>query len=360
MTGVRRSSNAAILVCMGAMALAGCDELTLPGQPGASAQANAASTGQLRIEEREREAPEVFSRQDSGLWDGRPSLGGLWVATPGVQAERVRVRNTENGREITAALYGLPEDRSPGGFLVSSDAATELGMIGGQRADLDVVALRKETVEIPPVAAPQTVAALEAERLPSANAAEVETLETEALEAAPLDVNDGDAPDTAAAAVPAPSPDTTPETTAASGAAVAAAVTAILTPDPTPTSAPSAPEAQAAAASASPSADGASPPQRPSALVRGENRPQETAELTPEGTLVLPFIAVASYPERDRASAVITQLEVEGITTKGRLLTDRNGTRYAVLAGPAASVEERDALLAKIKALGFDGAFASR
>ncbi|MEM9271061.1 MAG: SPOR domain-containing protein, partial [Pseudomonadota bacterium] len=102
------------------------------------------------------------------------------------------------------------------------------------------------------------------------------------------------------------------------------------------------------------------PPARPGTLTRSESRPQETAELTEDGKLVLPFIAVASYSDRDQASAVITQLEVEGIPTKGRLLTDRSGTRYAVLAGPSETLEERAALLAKIKGLGFDGAFASR
>ena len=37
------------------------------------------------------EAPDVFQVAEAGLWDGRPSLGGIWVAHPDVtQPERVR------------------------------------------------------------------------------------------------------------------------------------------------------------------------------------------------------------------------------------------------------------------------------
>ena len=30
-------------------------------------------------------APEVFQVREDGLWDGRPSLGGAWVAHPDVE-----------------------------------------------------------------------------------------------------------------------------------------------------------------------------------------------------------------------------------------------------------------------------------
>jgi rare lipoprotein A len=46
--------------------------------------------------ERDVEAPEVFDVTDEGLWDGRPSLGGVWVAHPdATDPERVMIRNTE-------------------------------------------------------------------------------------------------------------------------------------------------------------------------------------------------------------------------------------------------------------------------
>ena len=40
--------------------------------------------------ERDVEAPGVFQVTEAGLWDGRPSLGGVWVAHPDVtEPERV-------------------------------------------------------------------------------------------------------------------------------------------------------------------------------------------------------------------------------------------------------------------------------
>lgn len=61
-----------------------------------AAQETAAPTaGQTtKLVERDVEAPEVFSTSEAGLWDGRPSLGGVWAAHPDVgEPERVIIRN---------------------------------------------------------------------------------------------------------------------------------------------------------------------------------------------------------------------------------------------------------------------------
>jgi hypothetical protein len=76
-------------------------------------------------------------------------LGGVWVAHPDVQdPERVIIRNTENGTEITGALFRR-ERENPGPLLqVSSDAADALGVLAGAPTELSVVVVRREEVEV--------------------------------------------------------------------------------------------------------------------------------------------------------------------------------------------------------------------
>ncbi len=107
--------------------------------------------------ERDVEAPEVFQVTEAGLWDGRPSLGGVWVAHPDVkEPERVLIRNEINQKFVVGALFRR-ERENPGPRLqVSSDAADALGMLAGQPVKLNVTALRKEVIEETPVPAPDT------------------------------------------------------------------------------------------------------------------------------------------------------------------------------------------------------------
>ncbi|WP_158967823.1 hypothetical protein [Chachezhania sediminis] len=95
------------------------------------------------------EAPEDFHVTEAGIWDGRPSLGGAWVAHPSVTAPgRAIIRNTENGATTTGALL---RRTSGTGLQISSDAASDLGMPPGDPAVLDVTALRApaQPVDIP-------------------------------------------------------------------------------------------------------------------------------------------------------------------------------------------------------------------
>ncbi|WP_037261044.1 SPOR domain-containing protein [Roseivivax halodurans] len=93
---------------------------------------------------RDIEAPDVFQTTEPGLWDGRPSLGGVWVAHPDVaDPERVIIRNRSNGQSVTGALFRRERESSGPKLQVSSDAATALGMLAGQPADLTVVVLRR-------------------------------------------------------------------------------------------------------------------------------------------------------------------------------------------------------------------------
>jgi rare lipoprotein A len=130
-------------------------------QRGDTAEAPAASGPRsVKLVERDVEAPDVFQVTESGLWDGRPSLGGVWVAHPNVQEpERVIIRNEKNGKFVIGALFRRELDRPGPRLQVSSDAAATLGMLAGQPANLNVTALRRETINDQaeaPEAAPAT------------------------------------------------------------------------------------------------------------------------------------------------------------------------------------------------------------
>jgi cell division septation protein DedD len=150
-----RSSFAISLLAV--LALAGCDEngeFILASAPSDEAGTEVAevATGEQVIE-RDVEAPEVFQASEAALWDGRPSLGGVWVAHPDVtEPERVLIRNGANGNEVIGALFRRERNNPGPRIQVSSDAASDLGMLAGQPVQLEVVALkREETVIAAPV-----------------------------------------------------------------------------------------------------------------------------------------------------------------------------------------------------------------
>jgi cell division septation protein DedD len=113
----------------------------------ADGMAGAAAPTSVKLVDRDVEAPEVFQVTDQALWDGRPSLGGVWVASPdAVDPERVILRNTANGKFVIGALFKR-EAFNPGPKLqISSDAADALGMLAGQPAQVSVIALRREEI----------------------------------------------------------------------------------------------------------------------------------------------------------------------------------------------------------------------
>jgi len=136
-------------------ALAGCEEgAQVPGflqSKDAAEESAPAPDTRTKLVERDVEAPEVFQVTEAGLWDGRPSLGGVWVAHPDVKdPERVIIRNSANGKFVIGALFRR-ERAIPGPRIqASSDAAAALGMLAGAPVKLNVTALRRETVEPEP------------------------------------------------------------------------------------------------------------------------------------------------------------------------------------------------------------------
>lgn len=205
-----------LLMTVTAMALTGCVNGGNPFARKAGTEDGAAppAAKSTRLVDRDVEAPEVFQTTDTALWDGRPSLGGVWVASPDTKdPERVIIRNTTNGKFVIGALFRR-EVLNPGPKLqISSDAAAALGVLAGQPSEVSVIALRREEA---PVETDATKPILDAS----------ETVETTAIDpiasaAAAIDRAEGKpaaapaAPTPAAAQSPAPAP--TPAAATGSG-----------------------------------------------------------------------------------------------------------------------------------------------
>jgi cell division septation protein DedD len=165
------------------MFLAGCDEngqfkLAMPGSGGAATASGSGTS--TKLVERDVEAPGVFSVTDQGLWDGRPSLGGVWVAHPDVtDPERVIIRNEANGKFVIGALFRKERDLPGPKLQISSDAAAALSILAGAPAPLNVTALRREeaapsepeTENAAQIAAPSDVAETTLDPIAAAGAA---------------------------------------------------------------------------------------------------------------------------------------------------------------------------------------------
>jgi SPOR domain len=161
---------------------------------GTDAPAAAPASRSTRLVDRDVEAPEIFQTTDTALWDGRPSLGGVWIASPdATDPERVILRNPANGNFVIGALFRR-ERENPGPKLqISSDAAEALGVLAGQPVQVSVTALRREeaAAAAPSVAAPvldtaETVATPDATDIAAGAAAALErTTPPEALAEVP-------------------------------------------------------------------------------------------------------------------------------------------------------------------------------
>lgn len=171
-------------LCLAAAAtalLAGCQE----GSGGPFAKKAATGTESpvsgaksVKLVDRDTEAPEVFQTTDDALWDGRPSLGGVWVASPDAKdPERVILRNPSNGKFVIGALFRREIDNPGPKLQISSDAASALGMLAGAPAKISVTALRREEAAASPDASKpildssETVATETLDPIPGAAAA---------------------------------------------------------------------------------------------------------------------------------------------------------------------------------------------
>ncbi len=337
---------------------------------------------------RDIEAPEVYQASDSALWDGRPSLGGIWVAAPdAINPERVVIFNPATGKSVTGALFKRERDNPGPQLQLSSDAAEALGILAGQPTEIRVTALRKEEVEAPSEAAePTEGTAVAAAAEPAGEETEAAAIATAALDAVDADkaVADGSATGDAATA-----------------AAVAADGSAALAPDATPKkktwkerraeakaareakkrAAAEAKTAAAAAAAGTASVEGEAPVASPDAAAAamapiesapldardpetaveppkrktvGDAAPAPAAEPAPEApaaTGPARPIQVASFSKEDNAKRAAEALAKIGITaTPQKSEKDGKAVWGVVVMGD-------DAMLKKIKDAGFADAY---
>ncbi|MCL7464438.1 SPOR domain-containing protein [Phaeovulum sp. NW3] len=269
----------ALVLAAGAV-LAGCEAGTLPfaGLGGDAVAPEGAGASAPAGIERDVEAPKVFAAEGDGLWDGRPSLGGVWVAHPDVKdPERVLIRNTTNGKSVVGALFRREREQPGPRLQVSSDAAAELGMLAGAPTKLSVVALRREVV-----AAPEPL-------VEGPVIAEGSAISGEVIEARPI-----------------------AEIANSASQAIAKAEAAPATPTPAP-----APEAGFKA-----------------------------------------YAQIGIFSVEANAKRAATQMTDAGLTAAIRKEESQGKTFWRVVAGPAATVAERNAMLTKIKGLGYADAYA--
>lgn len=134
-----------VIGAVGLSVLTGCAGGLNPFSRDPAADTSVATQKSVRLIDRDVEAPNVFQANDEALWDGRPSLGGVWVASPdAVDPERVIMRNPANGKFVIGALFKRERDNPGPSLQISSDAAAALGLLAGQPAKINVTALRRE------------------------------------------------------------------------------------------------------------------------------------------------------------------------------------------------------------------------
>jgi hypothetical protein len=144
-----RASLSVTVVLSFAFFLMGCTAEENVSQISLSGEGLAAvSPSSSKVIERDIEAPEVFQLTGLGVWDGRPSLGGVWVAhLSAPSAERVIVRNGKSGKFVIGALFRRNDVKDGVPFQISAAAAKVFGVSSGQQIKLNVTALRPHNVK---------------------------------------------------------------------------------------------------------------------------------------------------------------------------------------------------------------------
>ena len=198
-----------------------------------------ASATSVKLVDRDTEAPEIFQTTDMALWDGRPSLGGVWVASPEAKdPERVIMRNPANGKFVIGALFRRERDNPGPTLQISSDAAAALGMLAGAPAKISVTALRRD--EGKPTTPSASAPILDAAETVDTEAADpIATTAAAAIDKADPKAAKGAAPAAAAATTASAATATTPAKPATTTKPAAAATTAAAAPA-TPAPAPAA------------------------------------------------------------------------------------------------------------------------
>jgi rare lipoprotein A len=352
-----------------------------------------APIGAAPASERDVEAPDVFDVTGEGLWDGRPSLGGVWVAHPdAVDPERVIIRNTETGRFVIGALFRRERNNPGPPIQVSSEAAAALAILAGNPTDLQVTALRRE--EPAPEDTPEAAVSAEAPEV----AADTSDLVAETR----VQPAEGEAPDPGASApvaamaeapaptgggflaalnrvfraapdaAPSPEPTATPEPApveprnmtaddVASGIRTAAfATTELEAVRPVPAVAAAASAAIAESEAADPALAvqaTALPPLPASARVPA---PARTPQTSPDTPLSRAFVQIGIFSVQENANNTGQALRSAGLVPTIYDQTSNDRRFWRVVVGPAQTSADRAAILETVQGLGFEDAYFVR
>lgn len=350
---------------MGAvLVVAGCQtgSSNLSGKDGGAGAADAQG---IVTAEKDIESPAVFNMTGEALWDGRPSLGGVWVAHSSVkEPERVMIRNTKNGKSVVGALFRRERENPGPSVQVSSDAADALGMLAGQPASLTIVALRRQELDL--TSADEVTPETEAAAAEAAQKADKKTAagpETPAPDAAAPDAAAADAADGAVADAEG----------VAEGAVADATAMApepkkkrglfggLFKRKPKPEDAMTAPVAGAAASGAIDAAPldpvvGAATAGIAAAEAKQAAKPAAPAPAT-DATLKRAFVQIGIFSTEANAKRAVGQMEKAGMTARVAPDQSNGKTYWRVIVGPATSVADRDTLAAKVKGLGYPDAY---
>ena len=340
------------------LAVSGCEEFEGITQSPESSET--AAEGQVQSVMQDVERSDIFSTTEPALWDGRPSLGGIWVAHPDVkEPERALIRNPKSGQEIAGALFRRERDNPGPRIQLSSDAAAALGILAGQPTELSIVAVRQEEVIIEP-------APVVSEETVGEDGAPVD----ETSEAARVDDSDGSGAQDAALAGAAGATAATQapkrqgfwgrfrdslrnkpkEPSAANVATGADAGITEATPVPQVETQTLDPVTSAAAAAIATAEADDKPRARPEATQASAPAAQPAAS-----ALKNPFVQVGLYSTEENASDAGSTLRQAGIVPT----IIPGDSRWRVVVGPMSTPDDQAALLGRIRSLGFSDAFLS-
>ena len=387
----------AMVVLAGSLGIAGCDQMS-PGTV-VTADDTPEAAPALSVSEQDVERPELFAVAANGRWDGRPSLGGIWVAHPeSAQPERVLIRRVDTDETVKGALFRRDRVVTGAPFQISSDAAEALEISMGEDVVIEVVAIRREVLAEPVAAAvdepvnaneptvaedPASPAVVEPPVAVAPTAPAVPDADIDAIVAAT-------APDAEAPAVPVvdgPAAASTVADIVAATAPVATAVDSagvpVLSPQPRPARGGTAPPEAAPPVDTAEPADPALVETRVATAGTGSVgpvfatvEPEQEAEPVPEpgATPVAPepaapaapapatarYVQVGTFGVRDNAEALVQLLRREGFDAVMRD-TILNGREFSrVLVGPVVDPAILSRTLGDLRSRGFRDALEVR
>ena len=345
---MKSAMRSATFLAIAVFGLASCEEGLNLGQKPASETpetTTSAGNGKVRAGVKDVERPDIFKVTEEALWDGRPSLGGIWVAHPDVkEPERAILINVKSGQRVAGALFRRERDNPGPRIQLSSDAAAALSILAGQPTEVTVLAVRQEEIAVEPSAPP--VISDEQVGKDAAEPAENGDGVTDNVATAGVAATAGAATATrkprgnffqrlfGGKRTKAPSSQALPEGTAESAAV------------PDVETRPLDPVASGAAAAIA------------RAEVDDKPEPRPARATAPANSAVRnPFVQIGMFSVEANAASASANLRQAGIVPSV-LQGEKDGkTFWRVVVGPVTTADDQAAVLAQVKRLGYSDAF---